>query len=47
MLVAKRFFPVIYKNPINRADSPEFEDFVLNVETLYEKLSSENPSTMV
>ena len=31
---------------MSRPDSPQFEDFVLNFETLYEKTSTEIPYTM-
>ena len=42
----KIFFTVLYRNPINRVGSPEFESFVQNFETLYQKILIENPNTM-
>ena len=39
----KIFFTVLYRNPENRANSPEFETFLQNFEDLYKKLKDEKP----
>ena len=39
----KKFFTVLYRNPINRVNSPEFTNFLLNFENLYKKIKDEKP----
>ena len=43
----KIFFTVLYRNPINKADSPEFANFIHNFEQLYQNILNENPFTML
>ena len=42
----KIFFTVLYRNPINKGDSPEFAQFIQNFESLYRKLLIEKPYTV-
>ena len=37
------FFTVLYRNPINKVDSPEFINFVTNFDNLYQKIVAEKP----
>ena len=37
------FFTVLYRNPIDRHDSPQFSLFIQNFENLYKRISNENP----
>ena len=39
----KIFFTVLYRNPINKAESPEFINFVTKFDDLYQKIVAENP----
>ena len=39
----KIFFTVLYRNPINKAQSDEFKSFLDNLENLYLKIKSEKP----
>ena len=39
----KIFFTVLYRNPINKANTPEFSNFLANFEDLYKKIKHENP----
>lgn len=41
------FFTVLYRNPINKAASPEFASFIQKFENLYLKIKSENPYMML
>ena len=43
----KIFFTVLYRNPINKANTPEFVDFIQNFEGLYQKIMNENPFTVL
>ena len=43
----KTFFAVLYRNPIHKVDTPEFENFVQNFKELYEKILNENPYTIL
>ena len=42
----KIFFTVLYRNPENKANSPEFEDFLKRFENLFVKIKKENPYAM-
>ena len=42
----KIFFTVLYRNPENKANSVEFEEFIQNVENLVTKIKNEKPYTM-
>ena len=42
----KIFFSVIYRNPIHKATSQEFENFILNFRNLASNISNENPYSM-
>ena len=42
----KIFFTVLYRNPINKSNSPEFTDFLQNFEDLYNNIMKENPYTV-
>ena len=37
------FFKVLYRNPMHKADSPEFFIFIVNFRKLHSKISSEKP----
>ena len=39
----KVFFTVLYRSPANMASSVEFQDFLSNLKSLHNKISSENP----
>ena len=39
----KIFFTVLYRNPINKAESPEFINFVTKFDDLYQKIVAGNP----
>ena len=41
------FFTVLYRNPVNKASSPEFNKFLENLENLYHKIKLEKPYTML
>ena len=43
----KIFFTVLYRNPINKADSPEFLSFMDNLSSLHSKLLIENPYLII
>ena len=43
----KIFFTVIYRHPCNKADSPEFNDFLTNLERLCARIKNENPYAML
>ena len=43
----KIFFTVLYRNPIHKANTPEFADFIQNLEGLYQKIMNENPFTVL
>ena len=43
----KIFFTVLYRNPADKADSPEFEKFTSNIEILAKDIKLENPSVML
>ena len=43
----KIFFTVLYRNPIHKANTPEFENFVLKFKDLHQKILSETPYTML
>ena len=43
----KIFFTVLYRNPAHKADSPEFDMFLTNFETLCQNIKSENPHAML
>ena len=43
----KIFFTVLYRNPINKAGTPEFENFIQNFEDLYQNIMDENPFTIL
>ena len=43
----KIFFTVLYRNPIHKAGSPEFESFVQNFDDLYQKIMNEKPFTIL
>ena len=38
----KNIFTVFYRNPENKASSPEFQNFKSNFENLYQKIKQEN-----
>ena len=40
------FFTVLYRNPANKADSPEFDHFIDNLNNLFAKIKNENPYAM-
>jgi len=42
----KIFFTVLYRNPHSKAQSPEFNTFLTNLENLYLKIKSEKPYAM-
>ena len=42
----KIFFTVLYRNPENKANTPEFDKFLENLENLYLKIKNENPFAM-
>ena len=47
-LVTRRsFFAVLYRTPIHKVDTPEFENYVQNVKELYEKIINETPYTIL
>ena len=39
----KIFFTVLYRNPMHKANSPDFHNFVANFTELHAKISSEKP----
>ena len=39
----KIFFAVLYRNPYSKAQTPEFNSFLVNVENLYQKIEYEKP----
>ena len=39
------FFIVLYRNPSDKADSPEFLKFLSELENLCKRISEENPHT--
>ena len=39
----KNFFTLLYRSPSQTNNSPEFENFLQNIDTLYRKIKSENP----
>ena len=41
------FFTVLYRNPACKADSPEFEKFLADLENLYKNMIAENPYTIL
>ena len=41
------FFTVLYRNPINKVDTPEFINFIQNFECLHKKIMDENPYTVI
>ena len=41
------FFTVLYRNPACKADSPEFEKLLTDLENLYKNVIAENPYTML
>ena len=41
----KIFFTVCYRNPISKANSPQFNEFLQNFKTLYENILKEKPYT--
>ena len=43
----KIFFAVLYRNPIHKVDTPEFENFLQNFKELYEKIMNESPYTIL
>ena len=42
----KLFFTVLYRNPENRSNSPEFDIFLKNFETTHARISESNPYAM-
>ena len=42
----KIFFTVLYRNPFNKAETAEFNSFLVNFETLYSNIMNEKPYTM-
>ena len=40
------FFTVLYRNPANKADSPEFDHFLEKLNNLFVKIKNENPYAM-
>ena len=39
----KVFFTILYRSPSSKYNSPEFESFLINLESLYSKIKSEKP----
>ena len=42
----KVFFTIVYRSPNDKADSPEFDRFLNDLENLYTKIKYENPYAM-
>ena len=43
----KFFFTVLYRNPMHKADSPDFFNFIVNFRNLHAKISSDKPYFLI
>ena len=46
-LIKKIFFAVIYRNPCDKVDSPEFTEFLDKFENFHLQIKRENPYTVI